>query len=311
MDVCIEKITAGIHKYIAIRERLYAVDVSEDLGFQRQFNGCYRMRQRSQKFYSTFYAYLEREKNNPSLTFSQVLTYLYEQTGVITPSFSSKLLATVRPEMPVWDRFVLKNGGLKAPYYGDKKRMEKTEEVYRAICDWYTTPAAKDCLAVFSAHFPHVPITDTKKLTLFCGRLSRSDRIKMDISRLHLRFCANRTDTTAKRQPKKGGVPNPGDPKTDIRKKRERSDLGHSVLCFIRKSRSVRLRIPCSRWYSEEIGMLSRQAIFWIWPEKKSGKWAKGYRFALLAKERAAAYCKVRHSQSEIRRTGDGTTFRL
>lgn len=166
MEVCLDKVSAGLEKYSIIMQRLYAVDVSRDVDFQRRFNGYYRMRQRSQDFYKAFYAYLEQEKYNQDLTFSQVLSCLYEKTRTLTPSFSSKLLATVRPEMPVWDQFVLKNLGLKAPYYSDKQRLQKTEMLYQAICDWYKTNEAMEKLAFFNTHFADASITDTKKIDL-------------------------------------------------------------------------------------------------------------------------------------------------
>lgn len=166
MEVALDKVSAGLEKYCAIMERFRSVDVSKDADFQRLFNGYYRMRQRSSNFYAAFYSYLEQEKENRHLTFHEVLAHLYETTGILSPSFSSKLLATVRPEMPVWDQFVLKNLGLKAPYYYDKNRIQKTEALYQAICDWYETAEAKDRLNFFNSHFSDTSITDTKKIDL-------------------------------------------------------------------------------------------------------------------------------------------------
>lgn len=166
MAVSLDKVSFGIQKYCAIMDRLHQVDVSKDAEFQRLFNGYYRMRQRTPGFYQVFYEYLEQQKNNRQLAFHQILTQLYEVTGILTPSFSSKLLATVRPEMPVWDRFVLKNLGLQAPYYYDKNRVAKMETLYEAICDWYQTNEATEKLNFFNAHFPNVSLTDTKKIDL-------------------------------------------------------------------------------------------------------------------------------------------------
>ena len=166
MAVSLDKVSVGIQKYCAIMDRLNIVDISADSEFQRLFNGYYRMRQRPPQFYKAFYEYLQQQKCNPQLTFHEVLTHLYEVTGILTPSFSSKLLATVRPEMPVWDQFVLKNLGLKAPYYYDKNRVSKTEALYAAICDWYHTDEAKERLTFFNSNFANIPITDTKKIDL-------------------------------------------------------------------------------------------------------------------------------------------------
>ena len=158
------RLPGAIEKYLKIMESVQHTDVSQDTDFQRLFNGYYRMRQRSPEFYKVFYSYLEQQKHNRQLTFHDVLSDLYAETGTLTPSFSSKLLATVRPEMPVWDKFVLQNLGLKAPYYYEKDRMQKTEALYSSICQWYETPAAQENLNVFERIHPNVPITDVKKI---------------------------------------------------------------------------------------------------------------------------------------------------
>ena len=166
MTVALDKVSVGIQKYCAIMDRLHTVNVAQDPDFQRLFNGYYRMRQRTPAFYQAFYGYLEQQKYNQRLTFHEVLSHLYEATGILTPSFSSKLLATVRPEMPVWDQFVLKNLGLKAPYYYDKNRVAKTESLYDAICEWYHTSEAQEHLDFFNSNFTDISITDTKKIDL-------------------------------------------------------------------------------------------------------------------------------------------------
>ena len=164
MDTSIEKIGIGLQKYCSIMTSLYQTGVSKDREFQRLFNGYYRMRQRSERFYCCFYRYLEEHKFDNALTYAQVLTYLFQETGCIHASFSSKLLATVRPEMPVWDKYVLSNLGLKAPYYSCKSRFQRVLDTYQKICDWYQTPEAKSKVAVFDSNFPNIDITDVKKI---------------------------------------------------------------------------------------------------------------------------------------------------
>ena len=88
--------------------RVHEADISSDAVFQKFFNGFYCIRQRPANFYQCCYSYLERNKNNLNLTFEDVVTYLYQETGSIHASFISKLLATVNPEMPIWDKIVSK-----------------------------------------------------------------------------------------------------------------------------------------------------------------------------------------------------------
>jgi len=160
----IDRVNVGIEKYKWIMARVHEADVSSDAVFQKFFNGFYRMRQRPANFYQCYYSYLERNKNNLNLTFEDVVTYLYQKTGSIHASFSSKLLATVNPDMPIWDKFVLQNLGLRAPYYYEKDRLQKTIRLYREICDWYQSEEAIDKLKSFDKLFPNTNISNVKKI---------------------------------------------------------------------------------------------------------------------------------------------------
>ena len=164
MEIIFDKVQIGIEKYSWIMKRVHETDVSVDIDFQRAFNSFYRMRQHPEHFYRVYYKYLEKNKNNGALTFEDVVTYLYHETGSIHASFSSKLLATVREDMPVWDKFVLQNLGLRAPYYYEKERLQKTIRLYDRICEWYTTAEASEKLHVFNEKFPESNLSDVKKV---------------------------------------------------------------------------------------------------------------------------------------------------
>lgn len=163
MDVDYKRIQSSLQTYLWIMHRIHETDVSTDADFQRRFNGFYRIRQKPSSFYHIFYHYFEQNKDNQHLTFEDVVTYLHHATGYIYASFSSKLLATVRPDMPVWDKFVLQNLNLRAPYFYDKARLQKTVAIYAQICSWYTTTAAAEKIAVFNRQFPDTDISDVKK----------------------------------------------------------------------------------------------------------------------------------------------------
>ena len=164
MEKIAERIGIGLTRYNRIMGLVHSVDVSADGDFQKFYNGFYRMRQRPAEFYKTYYAYLEKNKDNPMLTFEEILTYLYEETGSIHASFSSKLLATVNPNMPIWDKFVLQNLGLRTPYHYETDRLQKTVRLYQQICDWYESAEAREKLQVFNGLFPDAQITDVKKI---------------------------------------------------------------------------------------------------------------------------------------------------
>ena len=164
MEMISNKVEIGIDKYSWIMKRVNEVDVSVDTEFQRFYNGFYRMRQRPADFYACYYAYLEQNKHNRDLTFEDIVTHLYQKTGSIHASFSSKLLATVNPDMPIWDEFVLQNLGLRTPYHYEKNRLQKTVQLYQRICDWYQSSEATEKLNEFNRRFPNVDISDVKKI---------------------------------------------------------------------------------------------------------------------------------------------------
>ena len=164
MEMIFDRVEIGLEKYNWIMKRIREVDVSTDAEFQKFYNGFYRMRQRPATFYASYYAYLEQHKHNRDLTFEDVVTYLYQETGSIHASFSSKLLATVNPDMPIWDKFVLQNLGLRAPYYYEEDRIQKTVQLYQRICDWYESSEATEKLNEFNRLFPGVEISNVKKI---------------------------------------------------------------------------------------------------------------------------------------------------
>jgi hypothetical protein len=160
----------GLAKYNAIMEKLRSVDVSTDRDFQKHFNHFYRMRQRSPEFYEAFYAKLQASKEGSCPTFAEVLDYFWERLHRVEPSFSSKLVATINPEMPVWDQQVLKNLKLKAPLYGDRERLSKTKKLYDSLKKWYhdylNTDDSRSKIADFDQRFPNSDISDLKKIDL-------------------------------------------------------------------------------------------------------------------------------------------------
>ena len=105
----IEMARSGIRQYLDIMTIFPTVDVSINRVFQRRFNHFYRIKQRSKDWYSEYYSFMERGKENPP-RFEKVLDHLHLTLGRYEPSFSSKLAATLNPEEPVWDQYVIRNG---------------------------------------------------------------------------------------------------------------------------------------------------------------------------------------------------------
>ena len=78
----------GFDKYKQIMEMVRKTDVSSDPDFQRTFNGFYRVR-RNVEWRKVYYDLFESVKgSNPS--FEYIIRTMYEATGNIEASFSSK-----------------------------------------------------------------------------------------------------------------------------------------------------------------------------------------------------------------------------
>ena len=127
-----------------------------------------------------FFNLLETFKNN-KLDFSDIITLIFDNTNRIEASFSSKLLATIDPNYPVWDKYVLLNLGLKAPSYSGttpeakRKRIIKIIGLHNSITEWYSgflgTENAKSLIRCFDAYYKNVNITDSKKIDLILWKL--------------------------------------------------------------------------------------------------------------------------------------------
>ena len=163
----INKARKGIDQYVEIMTLFPIRDVSSDKEFQRKFNGFYRIRQRNQQFYNTYYKLMQDLKGN-IVNFSDVIEYLYQASGRFEPSFSSKLIATHNPNMPIWDSIVLKNIGIKPPAFHARDRLSKIKRVYADIINWYggylSTDEAKLIIDIFDTLVDKPFITNLKKI---------------------------------------------------------------------------------------------------------------------------------------------------
>ena len=101
----------GLDRYAEIMKNAKTTNISEDREFQHLFNAFYRVRI-NEAWRKTYYSLFEEMKQG-SPPFESILRFLYEKTGNIEASFSSKMLASLCPEKPIWDRYVLEDLGLK------------------------------------------------------------------------------------------------------------------------------------------------------------------------------------------------------
>ncbi|MBR0159931.1 MAG: helix-turn-helix transcriptional regulator, partial [Oscillospiraceae bacterium] len=172
INFSIEKLkdrSADLESYAWIMERFNKTDVSVDTEFQRRFTRFYVLRRNAAQ-QKAYYDLLEACKGKENVSFPEILRALYEATGWVEASFSSKLLATIKPDMPIWDSIVLSRLGLKSSTSDDKeKRLASSEKLYESIVQWYheyiPTAEAKEAISAFDAAFPkYIGFTATKKI---------------------------------------------------------------------------------------------------------------------------------------------------
>lgn len=167
INKAIEKASPGLIKYLSIMDRFNQVDVTQDEDFQRMYNGFYRVRQRKEEFYKKYYSFMQANKNEKP-SFEKTLLYFYDELGRVEASFSSKLIATINPYLPVWDSIVLQNLNLKKPQTYSKNRIEETVDLYNVIVVWYEnftiSEEGKQIIHLFNNKYPETDITDVKKV---------------------------------------------------------------------------------------------------------------------------------------------------
>lgn len=176
----LQRVRKQLEKYDSLLKNLRKTNVSTDCVYQTQYNGFYRMGRRTTAWYAPYFALLQREKNNPNIDFSTVIQELYDLTNRVEPSFSSKLVATIRPNLPVYDVMVRKQMRVKVP----RQTMPNQDRVNALIAE-YKRMIKIGAAALkktrfnklrdnFKEAFPTYRFTDAKILDLMMWQVDRS-----------------------------------------------------------------------------------------------------------------------------------------
>ena len=157
----------GLDKYQYIMEQVGKTDVSQDADFQRTFNGFYVVR-RNEAWRKVYYEYFDKVKTGTP-TFEEILTHMYKCTGNVEPSFSSKMLASIFPEKPIWDKYVVQNLNLQLIGITQEEKLKNAISVYAKMENWYAdflkTDKAAECIAAFDRVMPdYKHISSIKKI---------------------------------------------------------------------------------------------------------------------------------------------------
>lgn len=160
----------GLDYYARIMNSVNATNVATDRGFQKTFNAFYLVR-RNETWRNIYYDLFEKLKYE-SADFEYIIRYLFEKTGNIEASFSSKMLATLCPDQPIWDHYVVENLGLKLTGRSKEDQLNNAVSLYREIECWYQaflkTEKAAECIEVFDRALPDYQwINSIKKIDCF------------------------------------------------------------------------------------------------------------------------------------------------
>ena len=156
-------------KYRDLQEQFSAVSVAENKTFQKTFTAFYRLRRDDEWRHYYFSLFEEYKKRKDVPSFGEIQLRLFQHCGQVESSFSSKMLATLDPNMPIWDSYILKNLGLNINGRTKEERLSYAVVLYGSICNWYTdflkTDEAKEMLELFNETFPEFNhFTTVKKI---------------------------------------------------------------------------------------------------------------------------------------------------
>ena len=174
------RIQSGLVTYCEIMNWFKETDVSKDYKFQRRYKGFYRVR-RDDDWAKIYFDYFQKVKNT-NITFKEIINYLFEQTGRVEASFASKMLATINPNMPIWDQEVLDKLGFKQTYqYNKDKQLKDAIDNYERIVNWYKDNITSNYIEEFDTNFPdYKHISKVKKIDfILWGVRNKKNKIKV------------------------------------------------------------------------------------------------------------------------------------
>ena len=157
----------GLDLYEELMTVAPVTDVSQNPVFQKKFNAFYRIR-RNAEWRKCYYDLFEQAKSK-HYGFAEIIRILLDKTGNVESSFSSKMIATIDPDKPIWDQYVIRNLDLELKGKTPQERVENAICVYETIEQWFAsylkTDEARGNIAVFDRMLPSYEwLSDVKKI---------------------------------------------------------------------------------------------------------------------------------------------------
>lgn len=158
-----------LERYGYIMHNVRTADVSTNMEFQTKFNGFYRVR-RNKEWRDLYYSLFEQAKKNNN-SFEKIIRDIYDKTNKVEASFASKMYATLNPNMPIWDQYVLQE--LELELTGkNEERLENAIALYskieKKINSFLKSEDGIQCIKSFDKTFPsYKEISNVKKIDFF------------------------------------------------------------------------------------------------------------------------------------------------
>lgn len=115
---------------------------------------------------------------NKNVEFGDILKIIFKEIGKVESSYTSKLLHTINPNKPIWDKFVLMNLGLKQNT-NSKDKINYSINTYSKIESLYfqflSNDYANKCIEFFDINFPEGKMISNVKKIDFLLWSSRED----------------------------------------------------------------------------------------------------------------------------------------
>ena len=169
---CLSARVSDLEDYLYLQRNLSALDVSKSTTFQRTFNRFYKMRSKPPGWYKLFFSLLERDKHRADLKFEEVIREIFSRWNEVHPSFASKLVATINPESPVYDKEICKHLGMKHATNADPEvRLAAAIRNFGALRTFHSeaikTSSASALIETFDRQFERFAcFTNVKKIDL-------------------------------------------------------------------------------------------------------------------------------------------------
>lgn len=121
-----------------LKRYLKTLDKTFNDDYKKNFNAYYGVR-RNEEWRKAYYNFFEKNKNNKNITFEEIIRYLHNNPKVqnVEPSFSSKMLATINPNKPIWDKYVLKHLKIRVKEKDKDKKIKEAISIYKQIEEKY------------------------------------------------------------------------------------------------------------------------------------------------------------------------------